>query len=1111
MKKKLRIILCAAVALLMLAVFTVIGVMASESAPALTIEAANVSFEGTVHLYYAVSGDNIDSLDEVKLLVWKDGQIEHVDECTLENAKVVLSPSGNVSIGEEKCKTFDYDGLAAAEMTEYVYVRAYAMDGEEIVYSPVVKYSILQYSLNMLGITGKGADSDSLKYMLEKMLEYGAAAQMHFAPDAERPLPGVNFVKIKSEGGTFADGSDTSLVEIGEKFTVYAKTTSELPYVAWKNSSGVQVGGDAALTLKASSNMTYSATLSKNENSFGKYERVFIIGVDGAGAFDTSTPNIDTIFADGSVTKRMRVTSPTSSAASWASMFHGSLPTQNGVYENGPVENPDATYPMDSAFPSIFKQVKELDPEAKVAVYSGWSGITNGILEDDNLAGFPQTRQNDAQNYSDIKNYIKENNDFKLLFWQINEPDAMGHNNGYTSDAYYNSIQKIDTWIGDVYNTLQSEGLLESTLFVVTADHGGTPDGKHGMLSDAEKYVLFAVAGHTVENAGAVDMQSRDVASIALYALGVPQPESYTSRVPSGIFRGVEAGERPEFHDPANYRDPIPSATPEYNGDGFITEKIDKSLMVYLPFDGNIDELAGNRDTEFYDTISYESGYFGEGVVLDDGYVEMQDFAPGTESFTVSMWVKTPAPDGLANVVASKSRANIRTPGFVLAMRRDTSTGKALFAAEHNVGGDGYYLENYNPGTKVYLPEDFYRGWMHITFIVDRENKTVTYSFDFGEFTVYDYSSRMLDDTFTNSEFGTLVFGQDASGSYKSTMGLTIDEFMIFNGALDRDDVNALAHYYGKEGIKTIKDVLGENPSFYLDFENNFKNHGTDSLVTSGSVDYVDSPFGTGADFSGAAGNSNNNTMPEQYVHALDYKLSKEQEGGGYNSNTFSFWLKLDDDTTIDRVIFSTNNNSSTNRSDGIMLLLYQSPKKVTEADFPSSLDKSLFIFDESDDPSQRYARYADTGDYLYRQLLLCRMHKITDDNNYIESSMGFYMYASLNEWSHLVFVVDRGEYGADDGVAKMYQNNQPLYSHANASITAVPINDSKKGTPEASGVNVIEDELSFNGTGLKINDDEGRYPRAMMSHLDEFMVFDKALTDEDVEKLYEYYLEKME
>ena len=91
-----------------------------------------------------------------------------------------------------------------------------------------------------------------------------------------------------------------------------------------------------------------------------------------------------------------------------------------------------------------------------------------------------------------------------------------------------------------------------------------------------------------------------------------------------------------------------------------------------------------------------------------------------------------------------------------------------------------------------------------------------------------------------------------------------------------------------------------------------------------------------------------------------------------------------------------------------------------------------------------------------------------------------------------------------------MYQNNQSLCSYNDATLTEVPINDIKKGTPEA-GVNVIEDELSFNGTGLKINDDEGRYARSMMSHLDEFMVFDKALTDEDVAKLYEYYLEKMQ
>ena len=92
--------------------------------------------------------------------------------------------------------------------------------------------------------------------------------------------------------------------------------------------------------------------------------------------------------------------------------------------------------------------------------------------------------------------------------------------------------------------------MLDSTLFIVTADHGGHGT-MHGGWTDEEKYVMFAATGPSLEKGEIGEMENRDMAAVILYALGLgdKQPETWTSRVPSGLFKGVEAKERPVFSD----------------------------------------------------------------------------------------------------------------------------------------------------------------------------------------------------------------------------------------------------------------------------------------------------------------------------------------------------------------------------------------------------------------------------------------------------------------------------------------------------------------------------------------------------------------------------------
>ena len=1098
MKKRVLLTFILVLALLLCASAVVIGVSASESEPTLEVKSGALALKDSVEMLFLVSYDGV-APEDVELLIWTGSNI-NVAGCEKGNEEyAITSKEYNTNTKEI---VFRFGGLAAAEMTKNVYAKVYA-DGK---YSEPFKYSIVEYAYNMLA---KDTTAPALKQVLIDMLVYGASAQNYFNPGDGAPLASAVLGKVILNGAVLADGMTHGLFPVGSEITLTAPTTEELPYATWIDKDGkiISAAREFSYTVLAGDN-NLTVNLSRVQSSFGLYEHVVIIGVDGAGAFPTSeefgtaTPNIDRIFADGAVTGTMRVASPTSSAASWGAMLHGSLPYQNGIFDNAPVEAVDAEYPINSKFPSFLKHIVDTDAASKVAVYSGWSGITNGILENDELSGVMQTRASDADNLISVKNYIADNKDFKALFYQINNPDAMGHNHDYNSKEYYEAIETADSQIGEVYAALEAAGILDKTLFIVTADHGGTsrlvsgsPDGTgtHGGLSDVEKYTMFAVAGYTVEENGIPeDVHIRDIASVALYALGIEQPASYSSRVPSGVFNGITAGERPVYNDPDNPRDFVSQSTPPYTGSSFKVGGVDNALWYYLPFDNTLDELVNENTTSTAKgTISYESGYFGDAVVLDDGHVVMDNFATGTESFTVSMWVKSAGPDGVPPIVASRDRSVGTNPGFLVAMRRFATAQKTEFTLEWSYSNGKGAPDSYsNP---YVMPDDFSRGWMHVVVIFNKEAGTVSAATDFGEFKTWSVPNYVNAEANIDTAVKKLVFGNDLSENYSSKMGLSIDEFMIFHGALDRNDVNRLAEYYGQDGVPTIYDALGFDPTLELNFNNNLGNTGSQSSeLTEGNVqDFVDSPFGTAADFTGADGVRDDGTnsggsSPEHYVQYGDFKACTGDGTSGYNSVTFSMWLQLSDaitSNTGDKVLFATGDSDDREHVPGISVLMYGAAVKIKEADLPVYIKASDCTFD-----ADGYAMR--NGEYIYRQLIVVRataeVYKSGDSGDYANDNITTYIYATPGQWSHLVFVYDRGEYGVNDGAYRLYQDGECILSAA--------MNDK------------VEDYADFNGQGLMINDDVGHVKKSLNIHLDEFTVFDRALTEEELAALYEYY-----
>jgi hypothetical protein len=70
-------------------------------------------------------------------------------------------------------------------------------------------------------------------------------------------------------------------------------------------------------------------------------------------------------------------------------------------------------------------------------------------------------------------------------------------------------------------------------------------------------------------------------------------------------------------------------------------------------------------------------------------------------------------------------------------------------------------------------------------------------SINFGEFTTTAIPASLFGAPYEGE--GALFIGQDATGNYQhGKMTVTVDEFMVFDHALNSEDLSKLAESYGK-------------------------------------------------------------------------------------------------------------------------------------------------------------------------------------------------------------------------------------------------------------------------------------------------------------------------
>ena len=248
-------------------------------------------------------------------------------------------------------------------------------------------------------------------------------------------------------------------------------------------------------------------------------------------------PVIRALLARGSFTAYARTTDVAVTLPSHVSMLTGVPPEKHGIVWNNDRPVDHALYP---AWPTLFELARQAGyTTAMVAGKSkfhalerprtlSWSFVPDRtVVEDETVADTAALW---------IGRYRPQ-----VLFVHLPGVDSAGHQFGWGSPEQVAAVEAADACIGRVIDALRDQGELDSTLVIVTSDHGGA-GRSHGADDPRSRYIPWIAAGPGV--CGGIDLtihadlsiDTEDTFATAAYVLGIAPPRPVDGHAVAEIF-----------------------------------------------------------------------------------------------------------------------------------------------------------------------------------------------------------------------------------------------------------------------------------------------------------------------------------------------------------------------------------------------------------------------------------------------------------------------------------------------------------------------------------------------------------------------------------------------
>ena len=260
--------------------------------------------------------------------------------------------------------------------------------------------------------------------------------------------------------------------------------------------------------------------------------RVFVIGLDGAAGWairDAYTPNIDNLFKDGVITYNAKTVFPSSSYEAWGALLHGVGPEKHQITGDNPCSE-------DTPWPSFFKIAIETNPELRCGFFSCWEPIITKIIEP-SVREHCRTLSLTDPHLAEVSSYFIIEKKPEMFFIQLDNPDHYGHRYGWGSKTYMEHLTETDSHVGIIIDAIKKAELLDESLIIVVSDHGGIGK-RHGTADPESMNIVLGIRGPKINTETKIDgINIMDVPAIVAYALSLPSPEGWDSKIPENLFQ----------------------------------------------------------------------------------------------------------------------------------------------------------------------------------------------------------------------------------------------------------------------------------------------------------------------------------------------------------------------------------------------------------------------------------------------------------------------------------------------------------------------------------------------------------------------------------------------
>jgi Type I phosphodiesterase / nucleotide pyrophosphatase len=255
-----------------------------------------------------------------------------------------------------------------------------------------------------------------------------------------------------------------------------------------------------------------------------KVERVVIISLDGLrpdGLLRANIPRISALINGGASSFSAQTILPSATLPAHASMLSGRCVSKHGIIWNDLI--PSKGYIQGSTIFSVAK-----DAGLWTIMVVGKEKLVT-IARPGTVDRFRYVDGSDEQIVKAA--LVEASGGFGVLFVHLYLPDLMGHSYGWMSAPYIKIIDRDDTAVGTLFDGLQTLGLVDGTLFILTADHGGH-DLTHGTAQMEDTTIPWIIYGPGVLPGVSltVPVSVMDTAATGVWALGLTLPADWDGR-----------------------------------------------------------------------------------------------------------------------------------------------------------------------------------------------------------------------------------------------------------------------------------------------------------------------------------------------------------------------------------------------------------------------------------------------------------------------------------------------------------------------------------------------------------------------------------------------------